>query len=70
MKHTICEPEKQLPVVGEADVCVCGGGCTGVFAAIRAARLGCSVILCEETNVLGAAPSRRAFLRTARETET
>lgn len=54
-QHTICEPEKQLPVVGEADVCVCGGGCTGVFAAIRAARLGCSVILCEETNVLGGA---------------
>lgn len=49
----ICEPERNIPVIEEADVCICGGSCTGLFAAVRAARLGCSVVLCEETNVLG-----------------
>lgn len=53
--ETICETGRDIPVVDEADICVAGGGCTGVFAAIRAARAGCSVILCEEMNSLGGA---------------
>lgn len=49
----ILEPEKQIPVLAEADLCVIGGSCTGVFAAIRAARLGLKVILLEKHNILG-----------------
>jgi len=42
-----------LPVVDEADICILGGSCTGVFAAIRAARLGASVIIVEKQNAFG-----------------
>ena len=52
---TIYEPARQIPVVREADVCVLGGGCTGVFAAIRAARLGMRVLLIEREGMLGGA---------------
>ena len=41
------EPARDIPVIQECDVCVLGGSCTGVFAAIRAARLGLSVALVE-----------------------
>ncbi len=34
----------------QCDLCVIGGSCTGVFAAIRAARLGAKVILIEKAN--------------------
>lgn len=54
-EKVLWEPRRAVPIDARADVCVCGGGCTGVFAAVRAARLGCSVILCEETNILGGA---------------
>ncbi|MDR1494320.1 MAG: FAD-dependent oxidoreductase, partial [Planctomycetaceae bacterium] len=43
----------KLPVFGEADICVLGGSCTGVFAAVRAARLGAKVILVEKLNAFG-----------------
>lgn len=49
----ILEPEKQIPIVYQADLLVVGGGCTGVFAAIRAARLGFRVALIEKQNALG-----------------
>lgn len=49
----IYEPEKKLPVIAEADLCVVGGSCTGVFAAVRAARLGMKVVLLEKHNILG-----------------
>lgn len=39
------EPARSVPVFAEADICVLGGSCTGVFAAIRAARLGAKVVL-------------------------
>lgn len=42
-----------LPVFDEADICILGGSCTGVFAAIRAARLGASVIVIEKQNAFG-----------------
>ena len=47
------EPEKKLPVCDEADVWVAGGSCTGVFAAVRAARMGAKVVLVERQNCLG-----------------
>lgn len=46
-------PEQSVPVLQEADIVVIGGGCTGTFAAIRAARLGAKVALVEESNAFG-----------------
>ena len=51
--NTIREPERSVPVTCEADVCVIGGSCTGVFAAVRAARLGMRVALVEKGCLLG-----------------
>ena len=51
--QTIIEPQKKIPVIAEADVCVLGGSCTGVFAAVRAARLGMRVVLIEQLGSLG-----------------
>lgn len=47
------EPARATPVCHEADLCVVGGSCTGVFAAVRAARLGLSVALIEQHTLLG-----------------
>ncbi|MDR3711045.1 MAG: FAD-dependent oxidoreductase [Capsulimonadaceae bacterium] len=49
----IVEPSRSIPILEEADVCVLGGSCTGVFAAIRAARLGARVILVERMGCFG-----------------
>lgn len=46
-------PEKEMSVTGEFDICVLGGSCTGVFAAIRAARLGAKVAIVEKQNAFG-----------------
>jgi len=43
----------QLPVIDEVDICVLGGSCTGVFAAVRAARLGAKVAIVEKQNAFG-----------------
>lgn len=51
--NTILEPPRRTPVACEVDVCVLGGSCTGVFAAIRAARLGARVALVERANCFG-----------------
>lgn len=50
---SILEPAHKTPICCEADVCVLGGSCTGVFAAIRAARLGARVVLVEQANCFG-----------------
>jgi len=50
---TILEPSRRVPVVHRADICVLGGSCTGVFAAVRAARLGAKVVLVEQQNCFG-----------------
>ncbi|MBR2780122.1 MAG: FAD-dependent oxidoreductase [Eubacteriaceae bacterium] len=50
---TITEPSKEIPVRGEADVIVVGGGLAGVSAALAAARCGKKVILIEKSIVLG-----------------
>jgi len=49
----IIEPSKEIPILAEVDVCVLGGSCTGVFAAVRAARLGKSVAIVERMNCFG-----------------
>ncbi len=51
--NTIREEARDIDVRHTCDVCVIGGSCTGVFAVIRAARLGRSVVLIEKTNALG-----------------
>jgi len=52
-KGVIGEPSRSLPVFAEADICALGGSCTGVFAAIRAARLGAKVVLIEKQSSFG-----------------
>ncbi len=47
------EFSSHIPVALEADVCVLGGSCTGVFAALRAAELGASVAIVERGNRFG-----------------
>lgn len=49
----IIEPNRRVPVVQEADLVVVGGSCTGVFAAVRAARLGLRVVVIEQQNCFG-----------------
>ena len=51
--ETIQEAAREVPVVAAPDVCVIGGSCTGVFAAVRAARLGAEVALIENHGFLG-----------------
>lgn len=50
---SIQEAPRETPVIADADVCVLGGSCTGVFAAIRAARMGCRVVLVERGGCFG-----------------
>ena len=52
-RPTVPEPARHVPVIAEADLCVLGGSCTGVFAAIRAARLGLRVVLVERAGGFG-----------------
>jgi NADPH-dependent 2,4-dienoyl-CoA reductase/sulfur reductase-like enzyme len=49
----LVQRERDLPVVGQADVVVAGGGVAGVAAALRAADEGLSVLLLESRNRLG-----------------
>jgi len=52
-KKTIEEPARKIPVVDDFDLCVVGGGSAGVFAAVRAARLGAKVALVENNGFFG-----------------
>lgn len=51
--NKIIEPERETPVIAEADLIVIGGSCTGVFAAVRAGRLGLRVVIVEKHNCFG-----------------
>jgi hypothetical protein len=53
MTKTLSEPARQIDIIHECDVCVIGGSCTGVFAAVRAARLGAKVVLVERAGAFG-----------------
>ncbi|MCX7805536.1 MAG: FAD-dependent oxidoreductase [Planctomycetota bacterium] len=49
----ILEDARMIPVAAEADVCVIGGSCTGVFAAVAAARMGARVVVVENNGFFG-----------------
>ncbi len=44
---------EEIPIAGEFDVIVCGGGVAGVAAAACAARAGAQTLLLERSNILG-----------------
>lgn len=50
---TVTEPKRELPVVKETDVIVCGGGPAGIGAALSAARSGAKTTLIEVHGCLG-----------------
>ncbi|HEX30500.1 TPA: FAD-dependent oxidoreductase [Candidatus Poribacteria bacterium] len=45
--RTIKEPGKDIPVIKETEVVVCGGGPAGIVAALASARCGCETLLVE-----------------------
>lgn len=49
----INEAARAIPVIAEVDLVVVGGSCTGVFAAVRAARLGLKVAIVKRHNCFG-----------------
>lgn len=51
--ETLHEPARDIPVAHDVDLCVLGGSCTGVFAAVAAARLGLKVVLVEQHGFFG-----------------
>lgn len=53
MMATLHEPARDLPVHGEWDVVVAGGGLGGIAAALAAARAGASTLLVERNTFLG-----------------
>lgn len=51
--NTLHIPEREIPVVGEYDVVVVGGGTAGAFAGIAAARAGSKTLIVEQFGSLG-----------------
>jgi flavin-dependent dehydrogenase len=52
---TITEERREIPVYGEYDVVVVGGGPAGIAAAVAAGRTGRSTLLIERYGFLGGA---------------
>lgn len=59
MLRIVKEPAQDVPVVDEFDLCVIGGSCTGVFAAVTAARMGLKVALIEMQGYFGGVSTAR-----------
>ena len=53
LQTTLLEPARQLPMLGEYDVVVIGGGPAGLAAAASAARRGAHTLLVEAYGFLG-----------------
>lgn len=53
MEQTIFEEARETKVFDSVDVLVCGGGSSGIFAALASARQGASTFLIEEGGFLG-----------------
>ncbi len=53
MNAALFLPPKPVPLLAEVDICVAGGSCTGVYAAITAARRGARVAIVEPQNRFG-----------------
>lgn len=51
----IYEPAKYVNVIESVDMCIVGGSCTGVFAAVRAARMGIKTAIIEKASYFGGA---------------
>jgi len=51
--ETITQPQQEIPVIADVDVCVVGGGPGGLPAAIAAARQGATTMLVEMQGCLG-----------------
>ncbi len=51
--NSVMQPARQVPVIADVDVCVIGGGPSGLPAAIAAARQGASVLLVEMHGFFG-----------------
>jgi heterodisulfide reductase subunit A-like polyferredoxin len=49
----LIEPSREISIVEDYDICIIGGSCTGVFAVVRAARLGAKVVILEKMNSFG-----------------
>jgi hypothetical protein len=52
-QKTVIENIPPTPVIDAVDVCVIGGSCTGVFAALRASAYGASVAIVENNGFFG-----------------
>jgi len=44
--------DEKLTFLNDVDICIAGGSCTGVFAALRASRLGTKVDIIEKTKLI------------------